>query len=112
VPPPLDYQTPPDVAPRTSPALLLLPTIAGLMTLIAAGHSLHSEPFGVFEWPSAIIQVGCLVAAVALWVAWAVLARRACVRWTITLPALIWAVVHLLAAWALGAGYFREPWNS
>ncbi|HSI33053.1 MAG: hypothetical protein ACAI43_04970 [Phycisphaerae bacterium] len=113
MPPPLDYENPPDAADTSgaSAALVLLPATAGLVTFIAAGHSLHEEPFGFFEWSDAVTRVGGLVAAFVLWIAWALIARRARVRTVVLIPVAAWAVIHLWFAWWLGYGYFREPWN-
>ena len=88
---PLDYQTRVTVCGSRSGALFVLPAAGAAVTLVAAGHSILEEPFGLFDVTDALIQVGSPVIAVGLWVVWLAVARRRGVRVSVLLASLGWA---------------------
>jgi hypothetical protein len=108
----LEYAVPQNENTGTSVALITLPSIALVITLISLFHAAYEEPFMVFTIRDAVIEIGAPLLVLCCWVAWFWLAlwkRR--LTW-IVLPITLWAILNLwLALWLLFA-YFHEGWNS
>ena len=92
-------------------ALIALPLLASLLLFYVAWTNALEEPYGVFNWSDAVVQVGGSGVVALLWLARLAVARWKRVRWFVLLPICLWGVLNLLTAYMFGVGYFDEIWN-
>ena len=108
----LEYQS---VRPKRavpSVTLGLVPAVTFLLSFFVVVHNGNEEPFGVFQWSDALIQVGGPALVTGLWVWWLYVALiQEDLRPLLLLPLTAWAALNVLLVAALAAGYFCEPWN-
>ncbi|MGC4031994.1 MAG: hypothetical protein QM754_09720 [Tepidisphaeraceae bacterium] len=92
-------------------AVIALPIANSLLALVIAGKCAADEPYGVFDWADAALQVGGPIVLVLSWLIWfALFLTKPGRRWRIALPMVLWACLTSYFACRYAINYFWEPW--
>ncbi|HEX8323656.1 MAG TPA: hypothetical protein VF595_07050 [Tepidisphaeraceae bacterium] len=91
--------------------VLVLPFAISFLVFMIAGMHAMEEPYGIFTWPDAALQVGGPILVVIGWLGWF------CLFWSrrrkiglLSLSVMLWAIVTTCYACQFAKSYFGQPW--